>query len=122
MAVRGTPFRMTRNVWPAVAVSDHGGAVRFAGRGFIPSRRWPLPSALAPWQMAQLAAKIAAPACWASDDASSPAGALGVASRSHPKMASEIVNRAMPVGRFRIPNHLVAKTLHLADDGCDKFI
>jgi hypothetical protein len=122
MAVRGTPFRITRKVWPADAVSDHGGTVRFAGEGFIPSRRCPLPSALAPWQMTQLAAKIAAPACWAAGDASNPAGALGAASRSHPEMTSEIVNRAIPVDRIRVPDHVVAKALHLADDGCDKFI
>jgi hypothetical protein len=113
---------MTRKVLPADAVSDHGGNVRFAGSGFIPSRRWPLPSALAPWQMAQLAAKIAAPACRAWGDVSSPAGALGVASRSHPEMTSEIVNRAMLVGRLRLLKHLVSKTLHLANNSSDKFI
>ena len=51
-----------------------------------------------------------------------PAGVLGVASRSHPEMASEIVNRAIPVDRIRVSDHSVAKTLHLADNGCDKFI
>jgi hypothetical protein len=93
-----------------------------AGCGLIPSRRWPLPSALAPWQMAQLAANIAAPACWASGDASSPAGALGATSRSHPEMTSEIMNRTMPVDSLRLLNHLVTKLLHLADNGSDKFI
>lgn len=122
IAVRGTPLRITRKVWPAEAVSDHGGCVRFAGGGFIPSRRWPLPSALAPWQMTQLAAKIAAPACWASEEANSPAGALGPAWRSHPEMASEIMNRTIPVDRIRVSDQVVAKALHLADDGCDKFI
>ena len=90
---------MARNVRSAVVASDHGGSVRFAGGGFIPSRRWPRPSPLTPWQIAQLAAKMTLPACWASRDASSPAGALG-ASRSHPEMASEIVNRAMPTCTF----------------------
>jgi hypothetical protein len=96
--------------------------VRFAGSGFIPSRRWPLPSALAPWQMAQLAANVTAPARWASAEASSPAGALGVPWRSHPEMASEIVDRAIPVDRTRISDHGIAKAVHLVDDGGDKFI
>ncbi len=119
MAVLGTPFRMARNVRPAFAGSDHGGNVRFAGGGFIPSRRLPRPSPPAPWQRAQWAAKRTAPACRASGDNSSPAGALGVPP-SHPEMASEIVNRAMPARSLRFSNHSVAKALHLADNGRDK--
>ena len=113
---------MARNVRPALAVSDHGGIVRSPGGGLIPSRRWPRPSASAPWQMAQLAAYMAAPASRASGDASSPAGALGAASRSHPEMTSEIVNRTRPAGNFRFSDHLVAKALHLVDNGCDELI
>jgi hypothetical protein len=115
-------MRMARNVRPALAASDHGGTVRFAGGGFIPSRRRPRPSASAPWQIAQLAAKMAPPARWASGDASSSAGALGAASRSHPEKTSEIVNRATPAVSFRFPDHFVAKVLHLADNGCNKLI
>jgi len=119
MAVLGTPFRMARNVRPAFADSDHGGNVRFAGGGFIASRRWPRPSPLAPWQMAQWAAYRTPPACRNSGDDSTPAGALGVP-RSHPEMASEIVNRATLACSFRFSNHSVAKALHLADNGRHK--
>jgi len=121
MAVLGTPFRMARNVRPAFADSDQGGNVRFAGGGFIPSRRWPRPSPPVPWQMAQWAAKRTPPACRASGDDSSSAGAFGVPP-SHPEMASEIVNRAAPVGSLRFSNHSVAKALHLADNGRDKLV
>ena len=110
---------MARNVRPAFAGSDHGGNVRFAGRGLIPSRRWPLPSPLTPWQMAQFAAKTTPPACCASRDASTPAGALG-APLSHPEMTSEIVNSAMPAWRLRFANHVAAKGFHLLDNGRDK--
>ncbi len=41
---------------------------------------------------------------------------------SHPEMASETVNRAMPARSFRFSNHSVAKALHLADNGRDKFV
>ncbi len=112
---------MAKNVRPALVSSDHGGNVKFAGGGFNPSRRGPLPSPLAPWQMAQWAAKMTPPACWAWRDASTPAGALG-APPSHPEMTSEIVNRAMPSGSLRFSNHLVAKALHLLDDCRDKLI
>jgi hypothetical protein len=37
-------------------------------------------------------------------------------------MASEIVNRAMPADGFALTNHLMAKALHLADNGYDKLI
>src|SRR5208283_661700 len=121
MAVLGTPFRMARNVRPAFADSDHGGNVRFAGGGFIPSRLWPRPSPPAPWQMAQWAANRTPPACRTSGDDSSPAGALGVL-RSHPEMTSEIVKRATPARSFRFSNHSVSKALHLADNGSDKLI
>lgn len=121
IAVRGTPLRMARNVRPAAVTSDQGGSVRLAGWGFRPSRRWPRPSAAAPWQMAQLAANRTPPACCASREANSPAGGFG-APPSHPEMASEIVNRAMPADGFALKNHLMAKALHLADNGCDKLI
>jgi hypothetical protein len=111
---------MARNVRPAFAGSDHGGNVRFAGRGSIPSRRWPLPSPLAPWQMAQFAANMTPPACWAWRDASTPAGALG-APPSHPEMTSESVNRAR-AGCLRFANHAVAKGFHLLDNRRDKRI
>jgi len=39
IAVPGTPFLIARNSFAACAVSDHGGNVRFAGGGFIASRR-----------------------------------------------------------------------------------
>ncbi len=121
MAVLGTPFRMARNVRPAFADSDHGGNVRFAGGGFIPSRRLPRPSPKAPWQMAQLATKRAPPACRASGDDSSPAGALG-ARPSHPEMTSETETKAIPARSFRFSNHSVAKALHLADNGRHKLV
>lgn len=111
---------MARNVFPALAVSDRGGSLRFAGGGFIPSRRWPRPSASAPWQMAQLAAKMVPPASRAAGDASSPAGAVGAASRSHPEMTIEIADRARPADSFRFPDHLIAMALHLLDYGCDE--
>ena len=110
---------MARKVRPAFAASDHGGNVRFAGGGFIPSRRWPRPSPLAPWQMAQRAAKMTPPACRASCDDISPAGALGTL-ELHPEMASEIVNRATPACGLRFSNHSVTKALHLADNGRNK--
>ena len=119
MAVLGTPFRMARNVRPAFAGSDHGGNVRFAGGGLIPSRRWPWPSPPAPWHMAQRPAKMTPPACWASGDDNSPAGGLGVPT-SHPEMTSETVNKATAVRSFRFSNHSVAKALHLADNGRHK--
>lgn len=113
---------MARNVRPALAVSDHGGIVRSPGGGLIPSRRWPRPSASGPWQMAQFDAYITAPAARASGEAKSPAGALGPASRSHPEMTSESVNRTRPAGSFRFPDHLVAMALYLVDDRCDELI
>jgi hypothetical protein len=61
------------------------------------------------------------PACRAWGDASSPAGASG-APRSHPKMTSEIVNRTVAIASFWRTNHLVAKALHLADNGRDKLV
>lgn len=116
-----TPLRMTRKTFPAKRGSDHGGSLRFAGGGTIPSLRWPRPSPFKPWQMAQLAAKIAAPVCCASREANSPAGTLG-APPSHPEMTSEIMNRAVPRGSFRFSNHRVAKILHLTDNSRDKLI
>jgi hypothetical protein len=112
---------MARKALPAEPGSDHGGSVRFAGCGTIASRRWPWPSPFLPWQMAQLAAKIAAPACWALRDANSPVGALG-APPSHPEMTSEIVNRAVPSCSFRLSNHLIAKASHLTDNSRDKLV
>jgi hypothetical protein len=112
---------MTRKASPAEPGSDHGGKVRFAGGGTIPSCRRPWPSPFTPWQIAQLAAKMVAPTCWASRDANNPAGALG-APPSHPEMTSEIVNRAVPSSSFGLLNHLVAKVLHLTNNGRDKFI
>ena len=121
MAVPRAPLWMARNVRPAFAASDQGGTVRFAGGGVMPSRRRPRPSAPTPWQMAQLAANRAPPAAWASREAKRPAGALG-APPSHPEMTSKIVNRAIASGRVGFVNHLVAKSLHLTDNGCDKRI
>src|SRR6516165_2764495 len=72
--------------------------------------------------MAQLAAYITPPAARASGDARSPVGALGTTSRSHPEMTSESANRARPVGSFWLPDHLVAKAVHLADNGSDEFM
>ena len=121
IAVPRTPLRMARNIWPAFAGSDHGGNVRFAGRGFNPSCRGPFPSPPWPWQMAQSAAKRTPPACCAWRDARTPAGALG-APPSHPEMASEIVNRAMAARSLRLTNHAVAKGFHLLDNGRDQRI
>ena len=121
IAVPRTPWRMARKVLPAELGSDHGGSVRFAGGGTNPSLRTPWPSPLLPWQMAQWAAKIAAPACWASRDANRPAGGLGT-SGSHPEMTSETVNRAQPSSSLRLSNQLVAKALHLTNDRFDKLV
>ena len=112
---------MARNVRPAAAASDHGGSVRFAGGGFIPSRRWPRPSPLIPWQITQLAAKMTLPACLASRDASNPAGALG-APPSHPEMASEIVNRTIRACTLLFTNHCIAKGFHLIDNCRNKLL
>ena len=112
---------MARNVRPLAAASDHGGSVRFAGGGFIPSRRWPRPSPLIPWQITQLAAKMTLPACLASRDSSSPAGALG-APPSHPEIASEIVNRAIRVCTPLFTNHSIAKGFHFIDNCRNKLL
>ena len=115
----GTPLRMARNVRPAAVRPDQGGSVRFAGWGFsLPGVAAPIG---APWQMAQLAANMTPPACCASREANSPAGGFG-APPSHPEMASEIVNRAMPADGFGSRTILWPRLCISLNNGCDKFI
>lgn len=112
---------MTSCIRLAVVSSDHGANVRLAGGGLIASRRWPRPSPLGPWQIAQLAEKITPPASRASRDVNSPAGICGEL-RSHPEMVSSIANRATPAFTIGFVDHLIAKALHLARNGLDKLI
>jgi len=112
---------MTWKVLPALAWSDHGARVRFAGGGFIPSCRKPFPVASVPWQIAQLAPKMTLPACCASDEDNTPAGAAGVP-LSHPEMASKTVNRAMLSCNVCMWDNWIAKTFNLANNGRDKGI
>src|ERR1035437_5809547 len=105
----------------ALACSNRDGRVRSAGGGFIPSRRWPRPSPLTPWQIAQLAAKMTAPATRASRELNSPSGIFGEL-RSHAETASEIANRIIPAFTLGFGIHRVAKALHLMHDCRNKLV
>ena len=111
---------MTRYILVALASSGHDGSVRSAGGGIIPSRRWPRPSPLAPWQIAQLAAKMIRPASSASRDDNNPVGIVGELP-SHPEMMSKIA-RMLPIFSLGFGKHLVSKTLDLSHDSFNKFV
>jgi hypothetical protein len=106
---------MALKVRPAAAGSDQGGSVRLAGGGIIDSLRSPWPFPVAPWQMAQLAAKSPAPARWASVDARIPCGGADPPVL-HPEMTGKSVDSAIATASSRLRNQLVAKSVHFQSD------